>query len=137
MRAQAAAGRGHCDDMLVHRARAACPRLCAIRSAGRQVLGAGTGTCICICICICTSVALHAAAGLLARREASIPWPFVASVLRPSPGLRRPVAADAWNRDVGMFRWIFHRATGLTTSDYRQRFRLRTPRRDRGRDMPR
>jgi transcriptional regulator GlxA family with amidase domain len=47
------------------------------------------------------------------------------------------IAEACGYRDAAMFRRIFRAATGLTPSDYRDRFRLRTPRRDWGRDMPR
>ena len=47
------------------------------------------------------------------------------------------IAEACGYRDVAMFRRIFAQATGLTPSRYRERFRLRTRRRDWGHDMAR
>jgi transcriptional regulator GlxA family with amidase domain len=45
------------------------------------------------------------------------------------------IAEACGYRDGAMFRRIFVQATGLTPSDYRERFRLRTRRRDWGREL--
>lgn len=45
------------------------------------------------------------------------------------------IALQCGYRDVAMFRRIFARETGLKPSDYRDRYRLRSPRRDWGRDL--
>lgn len=47
------------------------------------------------------------------------------------------IAQACGYRDAAMFRRVFVQATGLSPSEYRERFRLRTRRRDWGRDMAR
>lgn len=47
------------------------------------------------------------------------------------------VALACGYRDGAMFRQVFTRATGLSPSDYREQYRLRTRRREWGRDLPR
>lgn len=46
------------------------------------------------------------------------------------------IAERCGYRDPAMLRTVFRRATGLTPADYRERFRLREPRRRWGRDLP-
>jgi transcriptional regulator GlxA family with amidase domain len=77
-------------DRLVHRDRAACPRLAAVHAAGGQVLAVYTG------------VALLGEARLLDDRLAAVPWPFVTSVRRHAPTVRL-APGDAWTGEDGIW----------------------------------
>jgi transcriptional regulator GlxA family with amidase domain len=68
---------------LVERDRGAAARAQAVHRSGGQVLGLYTG------------VALLGQAGLLERRRAAVPWPFIPSVLRHAPNLL-PAEGEAW-----------------------------------------